>query len=468
MARPGSQMDQQLLEVHPDALSIATLYAQVEGALVRVFPRARQFWVRGEIQHISDQQSRTGHCYLDLIDPEAARDRQAPVLRVKCWRTTWGPLRKTLQREGIELTPGMVVFLRGNLDFYRPKAEIGFVMAELDVTALLGRLAASRAALLRALAAEGLLERNRNLPLPEVVQRVGLVASPATEGFRDFLGQLDGSGFGFQVSVWPVTVQGPRASGSIARAIRGLSARSDELDVVVLVRGGGSKADLAAFDAEAVARAIATCPVPVWTGIGHTGDESVADLVGNRPLVTPTACGREVVLRMTEWWERRVVAPAVRIERCASEQLEASASRSHAVRGRLAASARHHLHRQGDRLTTRASALVRQAPEATVTAAGLLAARAERLGPLSLGHLDRAGERLAGYGRLLAAYDVDRQLERGYTLTMDEDGHILRSAEQVAAGTVLVTRFADGTARSRAEELGVPAADPVDEGGEER
>lgn len=447
--RAGVQIDGQLVETHPDALSIADLYSQVEGALARVFPRSRQLWVRGEIQHISDQHGRTGHCYVDLVDPESGRDRQAPVLRVKCWRSTWGPLRATLRTEGIELEPGMVVVLRGNLDFYRPKAEIGFILAELDVTALLGRLAARRVALLRALQSEGLLGRNRALAVPAVPLRVGIVASPSTEGYRDLLGQLTASGFAFDISVWPATVQGPRAPSAIARALRGLSALGPaSIDLVVLARGGGSKSDLAAFDSESVARAIATCSVPVWTGIGHTGDESVADIVANRPCVTPTACGRELVLRVAGWWEDQVAGPARRLGRCATEHLAGSESRSHAVRGRLAANAHHHLHRQSERLAHRAATLARQAPWGVESRAEVMRSRADRLGPLASGHLERAAEQLESWRRLLTAYDVDRQLERGYTLTMDEQGRTLRSAGAVAPGAVLVTRFADGTAHS--------------------
>ena len=113
-----------------------------------------------------------------------------------------------LAKNGVVLAEGMVVILRGTIDLYRPKGEIGFILSELDVTALLGRLAAQRAQLLRKLEAEGLLRRNAALPVAEVPLRVGLVASPGTEGYQDFLGQLTGSGFGFRVEVVPVAVQG--------------------------------------------------------------------------------------------------------------------------------------------------------------------------------------------------------------------------------------------------------------------
>jgi exodeoxyribonuclease VII large subunit len=435
-----------------DALSIADLYDEVEGALARVFPRFRQLWVRGEVQSISDQHGRSGHCYLDLIDPETAGERQAPVLRVKCWRSTWGPLRGALRREGIELQPGMVVVLRGALDFYRPRAEIGFVLAELDITALLGRLAAQRAALLRALAAEGLLERNRSLPVPAVPLRLGLVASPGTEGYSDFLDQVMGSGFAFDVTVVPTQVQGAEAPAAVAGAVSALSAAGPQhLDLLVLVRGGGSKADLATFDSEPVARAIAVSPVPVWTGIGHTGDESVADLVANRSHITPTECGRELVSQVARWWEERVATPARFVARASAHAVVGAERRSLETRARVAGTARHLVRRQSELLAARAGATARCAPRLTEEARTSLVLRSTRLGPLAVRHLERSSDLVSSWRRLLGAYDVERQLERGYTLTMDREGRVVRSVAGLSPGAELTTRFADGTVSSRVD-----------------
>ena len=106
-----------LIDDHADALSISALYDRVEVAITRAFPKRRSMWVRGEIQSISD---RTGHCYMDLVDPDSTRDRQTPVLKVKCWRTSWEPISTGLARQGVVLEPGMVVVIRGTLDFYKP------------------------------------------------------------------------------------------------------------------------------------------------------------------------------------------------------------------------------------------------------------------------------------------------------------------------------------------------------------
>ncbi len=434
---------------HADVLSIAGLYDEVQGALERVFPRRRDLWVRGEIQHVADQRAGRGHCYIDLVDPETAGERQAPVLRVKCWQSTWGPIRATLAEEGIELVPGMVVVLRGTLDFYRPKAEIGFILSEIDVTALLGRLAATRAALLRTLAEEGLLTRNRALAVPAVPLRIGLVASPGTEGYRDFLGQLTGSGLAFDVRVVPATVQGVDAPASVSAALRRLSALGPSaIDLLVIVRGGGSKADLAAFDTEPVARAVATSPVPVWSGIGHTGDESVADIVANRSCITPTECGREVVQRVRSWWETSVASPAALVARRAADVLLASQLEHDRARSRLCAMARHLVERQGEHLVRHAATIGRCAPRVLGDASTDVRANGARVAALARAHVTRADDRVTAWRRLLAAYDVDRQLERGYTLTLDDGGRIVRHAAALAPGQRVVTRFADGSAHS--------------------
>jgi exodeoxyribonuclease VII large subunit len=450
-------------------LSIGGLYDEVQAALTSTFPRNRPLWVRGEIQSFADQSGRSGHCYLDLVDPDgpggaASRGRGAPALKVKCWKGSWLPMRGALAKEGITLAEGMVVVMRGTIDLYRPKGEIGFILSELDVTALLGRLAVQRAQLLRALESDGLLRRNASLPVAEVPLRVGLVASPGTEGYRDFLGQVTNSGFKFQVQVARVAVQGSGAPVAVASAVRALC--RTECDLVVVVRGGGSKADLATFDAEVVARAIAGASKPIWTGIGHTGDESVADIVANRSFITPTECGHELVLRVGQWWEQHVGAAASVLGRRAPSLLAEALARDDAARGRLTRAARGQLRVHRERLTVRANGLARMAPEGLLARQGALRAHAARLAPLAQGHAVRETERVRSWRRLLAAYDVERQLERGYSLTVNSDGQLIRSARELPVGSEVLTRFADGTARSRVESIEV-RDDSVEERNEE-
>jgi exodeoxyribonuclease VII large subunit len=467
---PGPSGDVDSAVSHPTALSIGGLYDAAEVALHRQFPRNRPLWVRGEIAHLSDH--RSGHLYLDLIDPDdtaapgRARPRGGtPTLRVTCWRSTWAPLRHTLGKEGIELAQGMVVVLRGTLDLYRAKGELSFILVDVDVTALLGQMAAARSQLLHTLESEGLLRKNASVRQPELALQVGLVASPDTEGCRDFLGQLVSSGYGFRVSHVKVPVQGPAAPASIARALTMLS--RSECDVVAMVRGGGARADLAAFETEVVARAVAGSTKPVFTGIGHSGDQTVADVVAARSCITPTECGHQLVVAAHHWWTDHVAGPAEHLARRVPTFLSAAETRHDQLRRGLARAARHHLVVHGDRLAAKASLLRRGGPAQLTVCESAVRRRADRLGPLAAGHLGRQEERLQGWRRLLAAYDVERQLERGYSLTLDAEGALVRSAGDVSAGQELVTRFADGAVHSTVVFSGTPVGhEPETETGE--
>ncbi len=193
---------------------------------------------------------------------------------------------------------------------------------------------------------------------------------------------------------------------------------------------------------------MATSPLPVWTGIGHTGDQSVADLVANRSFITPTECGRELAGVVGEWWEEAVVGVAARIGRRARDVLADAERRDLLARGHLVSTAQHQLRWHRDRLVDRRRRLVLRSPEALDRTAAALHHRSGRLGPMALSHLHRGEERLVAWRRLLDAYNVDRQLERGYTLTLDAEGRVLRSAAGQKAGDEVRTRFADGTVTS--------------------
>jgi exodeoxyribonuclease VII large subunit len=203
--------------------------------------------------------------------------------------------------------------------------------------------------------------------------------------------------------------------------------------------------------------------VPVWTGIGHTGDQSVADIVAGRAFVTPTECGQEFVQRALDWWES-VALTAALVSRRAVDVLESAVERDMAARARLSQATRHQLHRHAERLDTRSRRIAVQARQ-QIDAAGLAVdQRAARIGPGAHRAVGQQTERVASWRRLLAAYDVDSQLARGYTLTLSHDGQVVRSAAALAPGSVLITRFADGRVQSDVRRIELAGTD-VDTGG---
>ena len=204
--------------------------------------------------------------------------------------------------------------------------------------------------------------------------------------------------------------------------------RSD-CDVIAVVRGGGARADLAAFETEVVARAVAGAAKPVFTGIGHTGDETVADIVAARGVhhadrVRAADRGGDPALVGGARGGAGRAPGAARpgLPRATPRPATAQA------RGRLTAAARQQLRVHRERLGTKGSSLGRAAPDRLESCTARLRAHATRLGPLGRDHLGRQRERVQSWRRLLAAYDVDRQLERGYSLTLTLDGRLVRGA----------------------------------------
>jgi exodeoxyribonuclease VII large subunit len=452
------------------ALGVGAFYEHVRQALRMQFPD--EIWVTGEVRKVSVSK---GHRFVELADHEAASSstgapRGAPgragrwgnppspygsrqntaVLEVVCWSREWPTIAAALDAVGIELTSGLVVRVRGRVSVWDGGSKIRLSMADLDVEALVGGIAAARRKLLATLEAEGVIGANRRLPVSPVPLRIGLVTSARSEAHRDFMSRLEGAGLAFSVKLEHSLVQGPDAPLQIAAALRRLQGR--DLDLIALVRGGGAKGDLAAFDHEAVARAIVGSRHPVWTGVGHTGDESVADRVANRAFVTPTACGEAIVDTVAAYLEG-ISARSRRLAVQAERALHSATRDVAARRSDLARAARHELTLAEGSLGQARGRLERGAALVVERCRASLERRAGRVLVQSTGLLATADGRLAQQRALLAAFDPKRQLERGWSLTRRPDGSIVRSIDQVAPEDEIVTVVSDGSIVSEARAV---------------
>ncbi len=436
---PGASAD--------EALSIGEFYDRVRYALRAEFPG--ELWVTGEVRKVT---VRNGHRYLELADRHASERGGAATLDVACWARDWPLIGAELQAVGLELTPGLVVRLRGRAQVWEGASRLRFAMTELDVASLVGGIAAARRRLITHLDKEGLLLANRRLALSPVPLRVGLVTSPGSDAYRDFTGQLTRSGFNFAVRFEPSLVQGPDAPVQIANAIRRLQRVVP--DVIVVVRGGGARGDLAAFDSQEVARAVATSRVQVWTGIGHTGDQSVADEVAARALITPTACGEALVAVVADF----VAGLAARARQLASRgsvSIEQAALFVKGSRARLAGAARHELDEAQSHLLVARGRAVRGALVTAERQQAGLSRRGARLHSIGERVMTSAEHRLARQRTSLDAFDPRQQLARGWSMTRTIDNRVLRSVAEAPEGTSIVTVLADGRLLS---EVGVSSA----------
>ena len=446
-------------------LTVSELAQVLRWTLDETFPSG--VWVAGEIDSIT--RARSGHVYFDLVErSERAEPGAPPVasLNVVLFRDDKDRVNATIKRHGnaIRMDDGVSVRIQGMLDFYARRGQLQLRMIAIDPAHTLGAIAAEREALLRALAAEGVLRHNAGVALAPVPLRVGVVTSLDSAAHADVLRVLTGSGFAFQVVEVDTPVQGIDAPAAIAAAVE--AADDAAADVVLLARGGGSRTDLVAFDHELVARAIASCARPVFTGIGHETDRSVADETAHTACSTPTAATEAVVQLVDSWLERlddtgRSIAVRGRRVLATAEHRTGKAA-TDTVRGARAAS-----RRADRRLDEAAQRLVHTGRTATARAGRRMAAVAHRLsqaGPAAerraSRRLDRASARLSVAGRheirhaqrhldavatRVRALDPALILGRGWSLTRRDDGTLLRSVRDVSPGDSIVTHLSDGT-----------------------
>lgn len=425
--------------------SVSELADAIGDRLRAAFPD--EIWVRGEIQNLSRAPS--GHVYFSLADDDP--DGPDAQLSVMLRSRDKDRVNRLLRKAGgnVRMTDGTDVRIRGRLDWYPPRGQLQFRMVSIDPAFTLGQLAAARAALIESLRAEGLLDRNRAIPTPLLPLRVGVITSSGSAAEADVLDELDRSGFAFDVRVADVRVQGPEAASSIAGAIRWFAARaaSDRHDVLILARGGGAATDLAAFDEELVARAIADSPIPVVCGVGHETDRTVADEVAHTSAKTPTAAARHVAGLVAVQMDRAeqafasVVASADVVVRRETERLDRLARRASTAAAGATRAEQTRIGHLAERLARAAGTRL----DRSVTA---LDEGERRLRNASRRSLDEATRRLDHLAGRTSAVDPVRALARGWSITRDSAGTVVRSASDVSSGVTIHTTLADGTIQS--------------------
>lgn len=372
------------------AQSVSELINAINAVLTRQF---RDVWVYGEVGKVSQPSS--GHVYFDLVEDN---DGEKHVISVKLWRGVRQRLMPKMQQHDMDIVSGIKVRIRGTPDVYGASGQFGFKMSDIDPRFTLGDLAAQRDEIIAKLKLEGLYDRNRHLALPLVPLSIGVVTSKGSAAHADFMKTLEESNIGFTVTLCDVRVQGDGSAEQVAAAITLLGSQP-LVDVVAVIRGGGSRTDLATFDNEIVARAVATCRAPVFTGIGHDVDKSIADEVAFSWNKTPTACAVAIVERVNEF-VRQVDSAAQRI--------------ANVVLAALANSERR-----------------------VANAVG-------RLRTLRLTVLDAAKSRIDLLATEIAGFDPVVLMRRGWSITYNADGKVLKSVKQAKRGDGLTTRVADG------------------------
>lgn len=378
----------------------------------------KDFWITAEIS-----QAQIGHhAYLDLVQKEG--ESVIAKSRANIWNVYLKGLKHKLGDSFGELMQaGTKVMLKVSVTFHE---VYGFSLAitDIDPAYTMGELELQRQATIKRLEQEGLMSLQQELSLPQVVQRIALLTSPDAAGYTDFVNQLEQNSYGYQfhIQLFPSSVQGKKAVRELISQLERV-ARLQNFDALVIIRGGGARLDLQAFDEYDLAAAIAKCPLPIITGIGHQRDISVSDMVSNLTLKTPTAAAEHLIQRCLQF-EMGIESRVMDMRQLAQSQCQAALDELNDRKFKLQQEARQHLQREEMRLANLEWSFSGQA---------------ER-------QVERQAELLGQMEKRLKLLDPQRLLERGYVMAFQK-GKPLKPDAQLSAGDELSLKTASQEVR---------------------
>ncbi len=393
----------------PKPVSVSVLTEAIRYALNKTF---NAVWVEGEVSGLSRPGS--GHLYFTLKD-------QIAQLNSIIWRTE-------ANRLPFELEEGQKVICGGYIDLYAPRGNYQLIIKKVQPVGM-GALQLAFQQLKEKLSREGLFDPAVKQPLPRYPKNIAVITSPTGAAIRDFQQVLTRRWPMTNVLVVPVRVQGPEAAGEVAAALEQLQVLHGEIDVIVVTRGGGSIEDLWSFNDERVCRAVYASKIPVISGVGHEIDVTLCDLVADVRALTPSEAAERLVP------DRATFAKQLaNVENRMRGALRAKIETAQLVLDRFA----HHR-----RLTHPLEPVERRAMEVD-----LLEQRLHSQMQRSIESHQREIARVAEKLELVSPLGI---LRRGYSLTTDPDGTVIRSVKRVSAGDLIETKLTDGTIVSRVE-----------------
>ncbi|MDI3521195.1 MAG: exodeoxyribonuclease large subunit [Anaerophaga sp.] len=430
-------------------------------------------WVKAEIGEL--RVNRNGHCYLDLVEKDEAGDHLVARSRAIIWAQNFRMLKAYFESTtGQPLTTGLKILVKVTVQF-QEVFGLSLIISDIDPSYTMGDLARKRREVLMRLEEEGVIDMNKELELPAVVQKIAIISSPTAAGYGDFVNQLENNPYGikFYYHLFPAIMQGEKAETSIAGAFERVFEYAGFFDAVVLIRGGGATIDLLCFDSYWVAYHIAQFPLPVITGIGHERDESVADLVANTMLKTPTAVAAFLIERAATFLQMIdekafMVADMVRdiIEKekqrtanfanayvpLVKMDLQKRKSRLDRMMGRLPVSVSHRMGKEkyviqrfGERTKNATSSIFNGNRQLLIQYKTNL-----RVFPSRFLHASR--QKLDFLEQSVHFNDPQHLLKRGYSLTY-VDGKLVKDISMINKGEQTTTRFIDGEVTGTVESI---------------
>ena len=473
-------------------LSLSELNQLIKSQLDDAFPN--MMWIKAEISELTV--NRTGHCYLELVEV----DENSKEILARCRATVWSYTFRMLKpyfetTTGQVLSDGLKVLVNAKVEFH-PVFGLSLNIRDIDPSYTMGDMARKRREIVLQLQADGVIDMNKELPLPLVPQRVAIISSPTAAGLQDFNNQLANNPYNirFYTKLFPAVMQGANAAASMILAMEQVFQYEDFFDVVVIIRGGGAQLDLACFDHYELAYHVAQFPIPVITGIGHDKDETAIDLVAHTKMKTPTAVA-EFLISGAAAFEQRLDEMKNHFVELVEDRIQLEKEYLQRSLQQLKQGVRHIVSEENSRFKLKSFRLEKSFPvfislkkqklqqhrhSIEKTGTGLVKEQQHQLNrklenlhfriqhqfknkKIQLGQWRRLLENrlavrlknqwsgLANFEEKTRLMDPLQVLKRGYSLTF-KNGQLVKSINTLSVGDELVTQLADGKVTSKIQK----------------
>ena len=425
----------------PQGMTLSEFNARIERQVNGV-PGLQNQWVIAETSDL--RLNRSGHCYTELIEKD---DRGTTIAKIGAaiWAGTYRDLyNKFLRSTGQVLATGMKVMVKVTVNFHSLYG-MKVVINDIDPNYTLGDMARQRQEIINRLTAEGIIDLNKELPWPEVPQRIAIISAEGAAGYGDFMNQLTGNPYGLQfyTCLFNAVMQGAQTVPTVIAAMDRINRHIDLFDCVVIIRGGGATSELNSFDNYDLASYVANFPIPVIVGIGHERDVTVLDYVAALRVKTPTAAAETLIQRGTTALAhldelQDAVVTAVRDT--------VGQAREHLAffTTMIPAAARHLIDTNRIRLDNHARNIPFAAQGLIVNQRTRLERAVERMGDAVSRALQREQQRLVALGDKATLLSPVNTLQRGYSLVRLGD-KCVTAADQLHSGDQITVQFATGT-----------------------
>jgi exodeoxyribonuclease VII large subunit len=407
-----------------ESISLYDLNEYIRRVIALNLPEA--MWVRCEIAQLKPSR---GHFYLELVEKQDENNLSGS-LKAQAQAVIWNRThQRLLRKNGAELNyllqDGMEVLLKVEVDFHE-QYGLKLVIQDIDPTYTLGKLELKRRAILKTLKEQNLMAKNGEISLPLVLQKIAIISSEKAAGYQDYLQHLSQNDYqyAYKNELFPAAMQGLNTEKEILKQLKKIERQSADFDCIIIIRGGGAKLDLAAFDNLELAKAVANSSLPVFTGIGHDIDETVLDKVAHLSLKTPTAVADFFIHRMLQF-ESHLLNIGLGLKEAVNQLLQT----------------------QDTQLKQLTQTIDFQSNKTISQAQQMLDFIEIELPRTVKYRFEKEESKLENLKKLVSFLSPEATLKRGFSLTT-KDGEIVKNKAKLKQGDVIETHFVDGKVKS--------------------